>query len=449
GPSSLLLEPILGVTSTRGKDGKVQVTFDEAAKAVRVDGGDVVVTLKRPFAPFLAITARWSYVESRAWAKAHGAWDGEGGDWQKYNNPARPEDTAFFEAEDGSGPFMLARWDRPGRRVILRRFEGYWRGPAKLETVAQLAIPEFATRKLLLEGGDADIIAVPRPLIDQLQGLKGVTVRDGLPRLMTDPDFFFTFHINTAGNPDVGSGKLDGDGIPPDFFTDKDVRLGFAYAFDYDAYIHDTFGGRAVRAISAVPPGIPGFDPKTPYYTHDLAKAAEHFKKAWGGQVWRKGFRFTLTYNTGGDVREAACAILKKNVESLNPKFRVDLRGVAWAAFLDRGQNHQMPLFARGWTADYPDAHNFAFPFYHRDGRYATAQGFSDPVFDRLIEQAVGETDPAKRAALYSRIARRAYEEVPSILTVHPQGVYAMRSDVKGFYDNAVLMGVDFYPLSR
>ena len=68
GPSSLLLEPILGVSSTRNAQGEIVVDFQEAEKAVRVDGNNLMITLKRPFAPFLSILARWSYIVSKPWA---------------------------------------------------------------------------------------------------------------------------------------------------------------------------------------------------------------------------------------------------------------------------------------------------------------------------------------------------------------------------------------------
>lgn len=51
GPSSLLLEPILGISSTRDEQGNITVNFKDAANAVRVDGDNIVITLKRPFAP--------------------------------------------------------------------------------------------------------------------------------------------------------------------------------------------------------------------------------------------------------------------------------------------------------------------------------------------------------------------------------------------------------------
>ncbi|MFH2202407.1 MAG: ABC transporter substrate-binding protein [Elusimicrobiota bacterium] len=447
GPSSLLLEPILGVTSTRDKDGKIQVDFADVDKAVRVQGDNVVIRLPAPFGPFLAIMARWSYIMSKDWAAANGDWDGRAETWKKYNDPEK-DASYFYDHMNGTGALALDRWDRTGRRLYLKRNDAYWRAPIAFARVLVLSIPEFSTRKLLLQGGDADIIEVPRPFITQVKGMTGTRLEDGLPRLLTDPAFYFTYQINTTANPDIGSGKLDGQGIPPDFFTDRDLRKAFAYSFDYDAFINDTFKGSADRAKGPIPPGLLDTE-GLPYYTFDLQKAEEHFKKAWGGQVWEKGFRFTLTYNTGGDVRKYACDILKKGVESLNPKFRVDLRGIEWAAFLDAGQKHKMPIFSRGWTADYPDAHNFAFPYYHSKGRYAIAQVYRNPALDELIDKAVRMVDPAKRRELYRKIHTLGYEDVPQICTVHPQGVYAMRDWVKGFYDNAVFMGVYFYPLKK
>lgn len=447
GPSGLLLEPIAGAPSTRSSS---TLTLDLAAleKAVRVEGQSVVVTLPRPFGPFLAIMARWSYVVPKAWCVANGEWDGTAASWKAYNDP--PKDRSWLnEHANGAGPFKLARWDKTARQVVLERFEGYWRGPAKLKRVLVKSVPELNTRKLMLQAGDADLIDVPRPYVAQLQGLEGVRVADGLRRLQTDPVLFFTFDINPAGNPDIGSGKLDGEGIPPDFFSDPDVRKGFSYAFDYEAILRDTFKGTAQRALGPIPPGLPGRDAEGPRYSYDLKKAESHLRRAHGGRVWEKGFRFTLTYNTGGETREAAAQILKKGVEKLNPKFRVDLRGVDWGSFLDKAQRRLMPLFARGWIADYPDAHNFIYPFYHSQGRYPTAQGFKDAELDALIEKAAGEPAPERRAALYKKVLARGHELTPEIFTVHPAGVYGMREWVKGFTDNPVFMGIYFYPISK
>lgn len=71
--------------------------------------------------------------------------------------------------------------------------------------------------------------------------------------------------------------------------------------------------------------------------------------------------------------------------------------------FLGKTANRQMPLWTRGWVADYADAHNFYFPFLHSNGRYALAQGYKNPQVDKLIEAAVVQTDPAKRREMYKK----------------------------------------------
>ena len=190
---------------------------------------------------------------------AHGEWDGTAAAWRNYNDPPK-EKSHLFEHMNGAGPFKLARWDKTGRYVLLERHDAYFRGPAKLKRVLIKSVPEINTRKLMLMAGDADLIETPRPYVSQLAGLGGVTIVDRLPRLSTDPALFFTVRINPAANPDIGSGRLDGEGIPPDFFGDPDVRRGFSYAFDYDAILRDTFKGTAERALGPLPPWVSGSD---------------------------------------------------------------------------------------------------------------------------------------------------------------------------------------------
>lgn len=448
GPSSLLLEPILGVSSTRNDKGEIIVDFKEAANAVRVEGDNVVVTLKRPFAPFLSIVARWGYIVSKEWAVSHGAWDGTEETWKKFNNFAK-DFSPFFAAANGSGPFSVARWDIAAKRLTLSANENYFAGAPKLKFIHMLTVDEPSTLRLMLETGDADVAEISTKFAEQIKGNPEVTLYDNLPRLRTDPVIFFTLDINMQANPDVGSGKLDGQGIPADFFADKNLRQAFEYAFDYESFLKESMGGRGERAIGPAPAGLVKYDKNFKQYSFDLKKAEELFKKAWGGEVWEKGFKFTITYNTSGDMRQIASEILKRNVESLNPKFQIDLRGVTWPSFLEKTAKRQMPVWARGWVADYADAHNFYFPFLHSQGRYALSQGYKNPQVDKLIEQAVSETNFAKRSVLYKQVHNLMHEDAMQIYTVHPTGLWAMRKNVKGFTDNPVYMGIYFYPMFK
>lgn len=445
GPSSLLLEPILGLSSTR-QDGRLILRWADVQRAVQVRGTNVVVTLKEPFAPFLTIMAAWSSVVSKKWAIANGDWDGTEATLPKYNNLKR-EASPFFEKANGTGAFKLDRWDRAGRQLILVRNEGYWRPPARLARIVHRRIDEAGTRILMLKAGDADLIGISRRELPQIEGDPNIRIIDDLPLLVTS-GLFFTFDIDTRGNPDAGSGRLDGNGIPANFFSDVRVRRGFAYAFDYSTYLADGFRNKATLVTGMIPPMMLGYNPRQPYYRYDREKAISEFKEAWGGQVWERGFRFTIVLGAGNVVAEVGSRILRDSLESLNSKFKIDIRVTTTATVRTAGRQQKLPLFWTGWAADYPDPHNFAFPFMHSDGFFPVLQRFRDEESNRLVMQALRETDRKKRQSLYHQIGQKYFELVPSIATHNTLGFRAQRSWLRGWYYNPAAFA-DWYTLYK
>ena len=123
-------------------------------------------------------------------------------------------------------------------------------------------------------------------------------------------------------------------------------------------------------------------------------------------------------------------------MEKLNPKFRIDIRPVQWSTFLDASDRKILPMFTLGWQADFPDAHNFVFPMLHSQGNYPTLQGYENAEIDRLIEQAISETDLEKRKELYSEILALAYEDVPHLVLIDKLNPRVQRTWVKGWYHN-------------
>lgn len=453
GPSALLLEPLVGYSSTRDEKGEILPdVWKDVDRAVSLQGDKLILRLPRPYAPLTTILASWAPVMSKAWAVRNGDWDGTEKTWAKYNNPSK-ESSPFFERAMGSGPFKLERWDRRTKEIILTRNDSYWRAPAKLKNVVIKGVSEFGTRKLMLLAGDADAIHADRPLLTQLQGLPGVRIIDDLPTVEMSPVVFFTYQITGPGNSFIGSGKLDGSGIPTDFFSDRDVRKAFAYSFDYKGFISDVMRGKGTQATGAIPKSLPGHNPKGRKYSLDKIKAEEHFRKAWGGKVWENGFKFTIAFNTGNLPRQTVCQILKRNIEGLNPKFKIDVRAVEWPTFLDGYKSSKLPIFVMGWNADYPDPHNFAFPMLHSKGDYPATQKFKNPEFDRLVEEANGETSAARRRNLYAKLQDLAFEEVPQLYIIDGVRYRTQRDWVKGWYHNPIFpdspYGSYFYSMSK
>lgn len=144
----------------------------------------------------------------------------------------------------------------------------------------------------MLEKRDTDIVAVPSQYLPQVENMSGVTITKGLPVISVT-----SLHFNWNVKPDskyIGSEKLDGNGIPPDFFSDEHVRRAFAYVVNYDAVIKDVLRGLGSRVPADLPSSLLGYDPSLPMFEFSITKATEEFKKAWNGEVWKKGFKLTL-----------------------------------------------------------------------------------------------------------------------------------------------------------
>lgn len=205
---------------------------------------------------------------------------------------------------------------------------------------------------------------------------------------------------------------------------------------DYAGFLKDFYHGKGMIPTGPIPKGLLGYNPAHKTYYYDPKKAAEYFRKAFGGKVWDTGFRFSIAYNSGNTPRQTVAQILKRNVEAINPKFHIDLRGVEWPTFLDAQNASKLPMWVMAWHADFPDPHNFAFPFLHSLGDYPPIQKFKYPEMDRLVEEGEHELDPAKRKAIYAKLNDMAYDEVTQVYVLQPIVVRAQRDWVKGYSYN-------------
>ncbi|MDM7999372.1 MAG: ABC transporter substrate-binding protein [Dehalococcoidia bacterium] len=435
GPQALILEPLLGVSHTWDDEGNIVVPLEDIKDAVEVDGDWVQFNLPTPFAPFLhVLTGSWGSIVDKEWCIAQGDWDGTQASYEALNNP-EANATPLNDVANGTGPYKLSRWDK-GVEIVLERNDDYWGKEGSIKTFIYKIVDEWTTRKLELLNGDVDHAYVPRANIGELEGVEGLKVYKDLPQMVADA-FFFQFQIGEESTR-VGSGKLDGNGIPLDFFSDLDVRLGFTYCFDWETYIQQALLGEAQQVASPAIEGLPYRNPDQEKYSLDLAKAEEHFKAAWGGQVWEKGFKFTLLYNTGNLARQTACQILRDNVKKVNSKFQVEVLESQWSLILDEIFSGLVPMFQIGWQADYPDPHNFFHPFMHSGGAYSGIQGYNNPRVDELIEEGVRETDPDARKDIYYELQQIYHDDAPGIMLAQILGRRYFQDWIKGYIFNPI-----------
>jgi peptide/nickel transport system substrate-binding protein len=436
GPIWMFYEPLFGTAGSRDGEGNIVVSIDDIMNAVEVNGQNVIFHLEDPYPPFLGILAQyWSGIIKKDFMIANGAWDGKKAGWERFNNPDQGAE-ALYNREMGTGPYKLMKWD-PGVELSMVRDDDYFLGPAPIKNAVIKIVEEWTTRKLMFTAGDADMVQVDTMYWPEMETLEEATIYKDLPRL-ANTAVFFNFDINTEGNQAVWSGKLDGQGIPYDFFTDINVRMAFAHSFDHDTYIRDAFLGYATTPPSPVVEGLPHKDPATPVYEFDLDKAREYFMRAHGGQVWEKGFKLSILYNTGNEQREIACQMIEENVESLNPKFQIEIQNVDWGNYLNMMVQRKTPLFVIGWAADYPDPHNFVYPYQHSQGTFAEWQAYNNPEVDRLVTEGIKTVDPANRKDIYYRLSRLYYEDIPGFQISQSLYRIHVRDWISGYFWNPV-----------
>ena len=192
--------------------------------------------------------------------------------------------------------------------------------------------------------------------------------------------------------------------MPTDFFKDADVRRGFVAAFDVPTYIEQVQEGKGAPRNFLLPDSFPGYDSnlEAAKFDLDLAKAA--FQRAWGGQVWENGFRINVSYRAGAQAQQTAMELLKKNIEALNPKFKVNIVGKEWSELINSKNVPKEAMVLSAWAPDYADPDNFVSTFYASNGYYGPRLNANDAQLDTWIKEARGTTDTARRDELYSQI---------------------------------------------
>ncbi len=498
GPMWLFLEPLLGTSSVQSlalERGQVtdeaaeitaapaemlaQVCEDVKASVVADDeAGTVTINVLQPTPWFLQLLAQpWGSALDMEWMIEQGDWNGDCATWTEWHSPLAPE-TVLFEAANGTGPYMLDLWKKT-EEITLNANENYWRsepvweggpvGTPALKRVVIQTVDEWGTRLAKLQAGEADLVVVPRGQIDQVEGMihtrydggdesapsevvnenGSLKLFVGYPSVATTAAMF-NFDIN-AESEFIGSGQL-GDGIPPDFFSDIDVRKAFNYCFDFDALIADGLKGEGIQARGPIIAGLPGHDESSDVYTFNPELCAEHLAAAWGGQVAEQGFSMTLAFNEGNETRQTAAEILADGLAAVDPKYKVEVQSLVWASFLDARSQGTLPIAISGWLEDYHDSSNWVHPFMHSAGAYAGAQSFPadlQTLFDTLIEESLVETDETVRAEIYTDLQTLAYDNAIDIFLYQETGRAYMDRNVTGWFNNPLKPGLWFYGLSK
>jgi len=284
----------------------------------------------------------------------------------------------FLQASAGTGPFSFVHWKR-GQEVQLAAHKAYWGGAPKIDGVKYLVVPSEETAASMYEAGELDLLKI------EATDLARRIVRDA--KLKSEALIVPRAQINFLG--------MNQNLYAP--FKDKRVREAFCLAIDRDAMARGLFGGLAEPLAGQVTPGTPGFNPELKPLKFDPARAKALMAEA-GFADGKNMPPLKIAALTPFRSENAYYVDQWRQVLGLNIEIEIMERPL----FLRSLNAGEVPLFAWGWTLGYPDASYYLQQVWHSKSPYNRAR-YSNPEFDKLIDQAMVTADAPARYKLYNQ----------------------------------------------
>ncbi len=340
---------------------------------------------------------------------------------------SNPDDWFSLGNEAGSGPYKLESY-KMGEEVVLARFEEYWNGweGKHFDMAVIKKIPETASRRQLVEKGEADItMELPYEDIEALKDSPGVSI-------LAEPSFqnLLSF-FNTEKAP------LD----------NKLVRQALSYAFPYDDVVEYAMGGYATQGKGPIPAGHWGHGKDLFQYEHDMEKAKELLNRAGYPEG---GFELLFTYMAGDEAEKKSAELFKAELAKLN--IDLEIRGMPWESQWELSKNpdpqKRQDILTMYWWPDYASPYSWFYSLYHSEEEILFNMAYwENAEFDRLIDQGNEKSGIDRQEAenLYIQAQEILIDEAPSIFAYDKRYVWVTNSSFKGFKNNPIYPNVVFF----
>jgi peptide/nickel transport system substrate-binding protein len=316
----------------------------------------------------------------------------------------------------GTGPFKLASWD-VDRELLAQRNRDYWHIAPDgepypyLDAIAFRPIPDTAQRINALEAGEINAMMTAEP----------TDIAGPLTDLRQDGDINL---LVSEQHAEVDMLLLN-NSKPP--FDDLRMRKAVAMGIDRESFNELTNDGFPTIANQPFPPGDPGYveDPGFPDFDPEAAKALVEEYAASGGDP-------SFTFVVRSDLRVTARAeVLQNQLSKVGITVRIQSSDEAGMTNELIGSTYQAALF-RYFSGGEPDEHYLLWS--SEEGNPINFNRLKSDVIDKALAEGRGESDPAKRRAIYERITRDFSTNVWDVWLNYTPWAVALSSNVHGVY---------------
>jgi oligopeptide transport system substrate-binding protein len=320
-----------------------------------------------------------------------------------------------------NGAFMLVEWT-PQSRIVAAKNPHYWDAASvKLDKVEYLPIENQNEELKRYRAGELDeTYDVPSDQLD--------FVRAELPAELRITPFMGTYYLGF-------------NLTRPPFKDNLKLRQAINLVIDREAIVSKITKAGETPAYGWVPPGIEGYAPesfdwKALPMADRIARARQLYAEAGYGPS--KPLTLELRYNTSENHKKIMIAVASMLKQALG--IQVQLVNQEFKVFVEaRKAKRETELFRDGWTADYPDANNFAELML--TGAGLNDSGYASPAYDGPVHKAQMTVDPAARNALLEQAEEQLLQDAP----IAPIFNYTMKRLVKPYVKGYRLNILGFY----
>jgi peptide/nickel transport system substrate-binding protein len=299
---------------------------------------------------------------------------------------------------------------KPGEQVVLKANPNYFRGKPFYDRVIYREVPSLANRVALLKTGQVQWVEdLPLKQVVDLKKDRSIKVESVVG---TQPA---TLRMNLSIKP----------------YDDKRIREAIVLATDYDAMNSAVFEGLGTPVTSIIPPIVPGHVDAFVRPKRDIARAKQLLAEA----GYPKGIDLELVYAGTYWWMEPVSIQFKSQLADAG--IRVDARRIPDPEFINRGlvPLRNMPLFPAGDATFVLDPVFTALIFGFSQGT-ANRNSYSNPEFNKLVTDALVETDNGKRLDMMKRAQQIHAQDNNWIMLFYPGVHQAMNRCVNGWIWN-------------
>ena len=307
----------------------------------------------------------------------------------------------YARAPIGTGPYRFVEW-KTGQHIILEANQDYFRYVPGIKRYVYRIIPDQSVEFLELIAGGVDLMQLNPYQFRYRSGTPEFDAKIKKYKYVAPSYTYIGFNLKDP------------------LFEDKRVRRALCYAINKDEIIEAALLGLGEHCTGPFWKNSPYYNNEVDPYKYDKLKAGKLLKEAgWedtdqDGVLEKDGIEFVINIvtNQGNQVREDTATIVQRQWSEVG--VRVNIRVVAWAAFLDQFVNRKdFQAVILGWALSIdPDCYSI----WHSDSMALgglNTVSYSNKKVDALIESGRREFDPGRRKSIYHEIHRIIAADAP------------------------------------